>query len=150
MTRLILDPTKMIYSILQWLNTKFFSKKPEITTKEEEEQSDVVGAITFKLFKDKEISIACYIPETKDFSVEQMTQLSEDYAELMMYINEGLLATKIIGFIKDSMVKTDLEQDKLFFENVLVFWTMHHVEHIKQKKIKSNQPLIRPSSVFGP
>ena len=148
MTRLILDSRKMINSILQWFNTKFFSKKPEITTQEEE--SDVVGAITFKLFKNKEISIACYIPETKDFSVEQMTQLSEDYAELMMYINEGLLATKIIGFIKDSMVKTDLEQDKLFFENVLVFWTMHHVEHIKQKKIKSNQPLIRPSSVFGP
>lgn len=147
MTRLILDSRKMINSILQWFNTKFFSKKPEITTQEEE--SDVVGAITFKLFKNKEIGISCYIPETKDFSVEQMTELSEDYAELMMYINEGLLATKIIGFIKESMVKTDLEQDKLFFENVLVFWTMHHVEHIKQKKIKSNQPLIRPSSVFG-
>ena len=148
MTRLILDSIKMINSILQWFSTKFFSKKPEITTQEEE--SDVVGAITFKLFKNKEISIACYIPETKDFSIEQMTQLSEDYAELMMYINEGLLATKIIGFIKDSMIKTELEQDKLFFENVLVFWTMHHVEHIKQKKIKSNQPLIKPSSVFGP
>lgn len=138
----------MIRSIFKWFNTKFFSKKPTIINQEEE--SDVVGAITFKLYKNKEISIACYIPETKDFSVDQMTQLSEDYAELLMYINEGLLATKIIEFIKDSMVNTELEQDKLFFENVLVFWTMHHVEHTKQKKIKSNQPLIRPSSVFGP
>jgi hypothetical protein len=138
----------MITSILKWFRTKFLSKQPTITTQEEE--SDVVGAITFKLYKNKEISIACYIPETKDFSIDQMTQLSEDYAELLMYVNEGLLATKIIEFIKTSMTNTELEQDKLFFENVLVFWTMHHVEHTKQKKIKSNQPLIRPTSVFGP
>ena len=126
----------------------YFKRSEKIELKEKEDLESI-GGITFKLNSDSTIDISCYIPETKNLSVEQMTTLSENYAELMLYINEGFLTPKIIEFIKGSIKETDFEQDKLFFENVLVFCTMHHVEHLKNKKAKSNQPLIRPSSVFS-
>ena len=110
---------------------------------------DAIGAITFQLFSDKSVDISCLIPETEKMSVEELTRISEDYAELMMYINEGLLTNKIIDFLKDTAKTSHLEQDKLFFENVLVFWALHHVNHNENRRYRPNQPLIRPSKVFG-
>ncbi len=83
-------------------------------------------------------------------SIDKLTKLSEEYAELLVWINDGLLADKIIGFIKRTMKEADTEQEKLFLENILVFWGLLHIEYTKNKKIKSDQPLVRPSSVFNP
>lgn len=124
-------------------NAKIKNKKPE------EDHQEALGGITFKLNADQTIDISCYIPETQNLSVDNITSMSEDYAELLMYINDGLLSGKIISFIKETIKNSDHEQDKLFFENVLVFWVMHHVEHLKEQKGKSNQPLIMPSRVFN-
>lgn len=139
---------KLIQRIYQYL----FGKKNENTVQKntEEKPSDVIGAITFKLYNDQTIDISCHIPETDNLSLDKLASMAENYAELLMYINDGLLSNKIIDFIKDTIAKSQFEQDKLFFENVLVFWAIHHVEHIKSKKNKSNQPLIMPSRVFNP
>lgn len=137
----------MITSILRWIRNRLKRKTINSLV---DENIDIIGSITFKLLKDKNINISCYITETKDFSVNELTELSEDYAELMMCINEGLLATEIIKFIKESIEATEFEQDKLFFENVLAFWSIHYANYIKQKRAKLNQPLIKPSAVFGP
>ena len=125
-------------------NSKTKNSKPKI-----DNQQEAVAGITFRLNADQTIDISCYIPETKDLSVNDITSTAEDYAELLMHINEGLLSSKIISFIKETIKKSDHEQDKLFFENVLVFWVMHHVEYLKEKKNKSDQPLIMPSKVFN-
>lgn len=115
-------------------------KKPDLT--------DVIGYITFKLNKDETINILCHIPETKDLSNSKMTDMAEKYAQLLVCINEGLLSTEIAELIKNSISESDYDQDKLFFENVLTFWAIHHIEYLKKKKTRSDQPLIMPSSVF--
>ena len=87
----------------------YFKRSEKIELKEKEDLESI-GGITFKLNSDSTIDISCYIPETKNLSVEQMTTLSENYAELMLYINEGFLTPKIIEFIKGSIKETDFEQ----------------------------------------
>ena len=77
-----------------------------------------------------------------------MTKLSEDYAELLSLINDGILAPKIVKFINGIIDKAEDEREKLFLENILVFWGLSHVENLKKKISKSNHPLIRPSAVF--
>lgn len=136
-----------IHKIYEYLFNKKISKE-KIDNKNKQKKEDYLGAITFKLNQDETIDISCYIPETKDYSLDEMSQTSESYGKLMMHINEGLLSNKIIDFIKDTIKNSEYEQDKLFFENVLVFWAMHHVEHTKNKKQKANKPLIMPSKVF--
>jgi hypothetical protein len=136
---------KKIYTYLFRIKTiNNIDKKNQI------DKPSIVGAITFKLYDDQTIDISCHVPETEKLSSDQMTSIAENYAELLAYINDGLLSTKIIDFIKETIAVSEYEQDKLFFENVLVFWAIHHSELIKSKKTKSNQPLIMPSRVFNP
>lgn len=110
--------------------------------------TEVLGYITFKLNKDQTINILCHIPETNNISNSKMTEMAEQYAQLLVCINEGLLSSEIAELIKSSIKESDFDQDKLFFENVLTFWAIHHVEYLKKNKTKSNQPLIMPSAVF--
>lgn len=132
---------KVYKNILQ-----YFSSERKNST----ETDKYIGAITFKLTKDKIVDISCYIPEVKDISVNKLTKLSEEYAQLLVSINDGLLASKIVDLINDLMEESETDQEKLFMENILVFWSLLHVEHLKNKKNKSSQPLIRPISVFAP
>lgn len=123
-------------------------------SKKESESKDrlgenAIGGITFILNADKTVNVSCYIPETDKMSVEEITNTAEDYAELLMYINDGLLSSKIIDFIKSTIKTSEYEQDKLFFDNVLTFWAIHHVYNKQSQKNKSNHPLIMPSKVFN-
>ena len=139
----------MLKPIKRFLSYLFGFIDETKNNKTETDKQEAVGGITFKLNDDQTIDISCYIPETQNLSVDNITSMAENYAELLMYINDGLLSGKIINFIKETIKKSEHEQDKLFFENVLVFWVMHHVEHLKEEKSKSNQPLIMPSRVFN-
>jgi hypothetical protein len=120
----------------------------KLSTQKEMDEDEYIGSVTFKLNKDKTIDISCYTPEVSSLSVGSMTKLSEDYAELLSLINDGILAPKIVKFIDGIIDKAENEQEKLFLENILIFWGLSHVENLKKKRSKSNQPLIRPSSVF--
>ena len=139
----------MIKQIVSYL-VSLLSTKPNIapSTKKEIDDDESVGAVTFKLNKDKTIDISCYTPEISSLSVGSMTKLSEDYAELLSLINDGILAPKIVKFINGIIDKAEDEREKLFLENILVFWGLSHVENLKKKISKSNHPLIRPSAVF--
>lgn len=136
---------QIVSYLVSLLNTKS-NISPSI--KKEIEDDESVGAITFKLNKDKTIDISCYTPEISSLSVGSMTKLSEDYAELLSLINDGILAPKIVKFINGIIDKAEDEREKLFLENILVFWGLSHVENLKTKRSKSNNPLVRPSSVF--
>jgi len=125
-----------------------FRKQSDIKLPAEKEDDEYIGSVTFKLNKDKTIDISCYTPEVSSLSVGAMTKLSEDYAELLSLINDGILAPKIVKFIDGIIDKAEDEQEKLFLENILIFWGLSHVENLKKKISKSNHPLIRPSAVF--
>lgn len=128
----------------------FFDNKSETAISKNKDMADeeCVGAITFKLNKDKTVDISCFTPEIESLSVGSMTKLSENYAELLSLINDGILAPKIVEFINGVIDKSNNDQEKLFLENILVFWGLSHVENLKKKRAKSNQPVIRPSAVF--
>lgn len=134
----------MLKNIFNYLYSLVYRQKKE----EKSESSDALGYITFKLNKDQTINISCYIPETNNVSSSKMAEMAEQYAQLLVCINEGLLSSEIAELIKNSIKDSDFDQDKLFFENVLTFWAIHHVEFLKKNKTKSNQPLIMPSAVF--
>ena len=125
-----------------------FRKQSDIKLPVEKEDDEYIGSVTFKLNKDKTIDISCYTPEVSSLSVGSMTKLSEDYAELLSLINDGILAPKIVKFINGIIDKAEDEREKLFLENILVFWGLSHVENLKTKRSKSNHPLVRPSAVF--
>ena len=139
----------MIKQIVSYL-VSLLNTKPNIapSSKKEIDDDETIGAVTFKLNKDKTIDISCYTPEISSLSVGSMTKLSEDYAELLSLINDGILAPKIVKFINGIIDKAEDEREKLFLENILVFWGLSHVENLKTKRSKSNHPLVRPSSVF--
>jgi len=139
----------MIKQIVSYL-VSLLNTKPNITpsSKKEIDDDESIGAVTFKLNKDKTIDISCYTPEISSLSVGSMTKLSEDYAELLSLINDGILAPKIVKFINGIIDKAEDEREKLFLENILVFWGLSHVENLKTKRSKSNHPLVRPSAVF--
>jgi hypothetical protein len=139
---------KIISHIKRFLSNKWFRPQSKLT-KETFNDKTCDGAITFKLNHDKTVDIACFIPEVTGMPTDKLTKLSEEYAELLVWINDGLLADKIIDFIKRNMKEADTEQEKLFLENILLFWGLLHIEYAKNKKVKSNQPLIKPSSVFN-
>jgi hypothetical protein len=139
----------MIKQVFSYLVSLFSIKsKTDRSVKKETDDEDSIGVVTFKLNKDKTIDISCYTPEVSSLSVGTMTKLSEDYAELLSLINDGILAPKIVKFIDGIIDKAEDEQEKLFLENILIFWGLSHVENLKKKISKSNHPLIRPSSVF--
>ena len=97
----------MFKSIRKFLSYLLFHSIPNSKTKNNkpkiDDQQEVVAGITFRLNTDQTIDISCYIPETKDLSVDDITSTAENYAELLMYINEGLLSSKIISFIKETI-----------------------------------------------
>ena len=139
----------MIKKIISYLVSLFGTNSDiKFSIKKEIDDEQYVGAVTFTLNKDKSVDISCYTPEVSALSVGSMTKLSENYAELLSLINDGILAPKIVQFINGIIDKSEDEQEKLFLENVLVFWGLSHVENLKKKRSKSNQPLIRPSTVF--
>jgi hypothetical protein len=142
----------MINKITNLINSFFLKLSTFINykSKSKKDNNTCDGAVTFKLNTDKTVDIACFIPEVSGMPIDKLTKLSEEYAELLVWINDGLLADKIIDFIKRTMKEADTEQEKLFLENILVFWGLLHIEYAKNKKVKSNQPLIKPSSVFNP
>lgn len=136
---------KYIKQIVQWILNKItFSKKQQKKYK----YDDNIGGLSFRLNHNKSVDISCYMPETDNMSNDQLTSSAENYANLLLYINEGLLMQDIIKFIQKTIDDTDNMHDKLYLENVLLFWGMLHIEHQKKYKHKYNQPVIRPLAAF--
>jgi hypothetical protein len=118
------------------------------TQKKSSNDEQGTGGLSFILNHNKSVDVSCYIPETDNMSNDELTSSAENYANLLLYINEGLLMPDIIKFIQKRIDNTDNIQDKLFLENVLVFWGLLHIEHQKKTRHKPNQPVIRPLSAF--
>lgn len=118
---------------------------------------EYIGALSFYITKNKDIDIACSIPDISDISLNDLEILAETYAEFLSYINEGYLKNDILDILKskhknNNLTETQKSKYKLFFDNVVFNWVMIHTENSKRKKQskKDDQPLIRPSSVFHP
>lgn len=120
-------------------------------------KEEYIGSLSFNITKNREIDISCTLPDLSNQSPEHIKELSEIYAEFLVYINEGFLKDDILNILdrKDhnpNLTEDQQARDRLFVDNVLFNWALLHVENINRKKQskKENQPLIRPITVFNP
>ena len=106
-----------------------------------------VCEISFQLTKDNDIDIGFKHTDVREYSVEEISTLAENCANMIVLLNNGFLKKDLIGTIKH-VKKTNMNNDKstLLLDNVLFF---HNLLQEELKSIrKESGPLIRPSSVF--
>jgi hypothetical protein len=124
----------------------FFKPSSEKPVKENQFN---IGNLLFKFTDSLDVNITCEIPSVETLSLEEIGELSEKYAELIVYVNNGLFKEEILKILKNNAKKTDDPKEILYINNVITFCDIIHNELIKVKsKLKGDQPLIRPSSVF--
>lgn len=106
-----------------------------------------VCEISFQLTKDNDIDIGFKYSDVREYSVEQISTLAENCANMMVLLNNGFLKKDLISTVKH-IKKANMNNDKstLLLDNVLFF------NNLLQEELKSirkeNGPLIRPSAVF--
>ena len=106
-----------------------------------------VCEISFQLTKDNDIDIGFKHTDVREYSVEEISTLAENCANMIVLMNNGFLKKDLIGTIKH-VKKANMNNDKstLLLDNVLFF---HNLLQEELKSIrKESGPLIRPSSVF--
>lgn len=132
---------KQIYQIYKKLLNLLFNRSPVI---ENIKDNDHIGGINFNMTKDFDIDIACSIPDLEHSNSDDIIKLSEKYAELILFLNRGIFKKQILQILKN--YNTDNIKSKLFIDNIIYFYPILNDE--LNKAIKSNKPLIKPSSVF--
>lgn len=105
------------------------------------------AGIVFRLSSDLQMEIGCVFPDIKNLSIDEIADLAEKYAELLIMINSGMFKNQIFDMIKSQVKLSDNDsKEQLFVENVLSFDKI--ITHELNRAAKYNKPLIRPVSVF--
>ena len=146
-----------IYKKLLSFFNFYFPQNTVRTEKETPTTADeYIGALMFKITKNKDIDILCSLPDLKNKTTQEIQDLSETFAQFLLYVNEGYLKDDIIAIIqKDSNYPgysndEDRAKNCLFIDNVMFYWATIHVENYKKRTSKENdQPLIKPTAVFN-
>lgn len=113
---------------------------------------EYIGSLEFNLTDSDYLDIICKIPDTSNKSLDDIALLAEKYANLLVRINNGSFKEDIAKILQRTIDNSteDKINDQLLANNILYFWAILHVENEKLKNLKSNKPVIRPSSVFKP
>lgn len=148
---------KIIVQIYRKLLGFFKSDKKSEVQNKTVLSEEYIGSLSFSITKKREIDIVCTFPDLTNKSSENIKDLSEIYAEFLVYINEGFLRDDILQMIENkdhnkNLTEDQQARDRLFIDNVVFNWALLHVESINKRKQskKETQPLIRPITVFNP
>jgi hypothetical protein len=131
----------------------FFQKKREIIIPDDVNSilsklhDQYICRVNFFLTINEDIDIEFVHCDVQNSSVEEISNLAEKFANLIVLINAGLLKKQLIETIKHHK-KQNMNNDKntLLLDNVLFFNNLLQ-EELKAIK-KEIGPLVRPSSVF--
>jgi hypothetical protein len=121
------------------------------TTEKKETPLDEASAI-FKIFNDNQIFVILDIPNISDnYDPINMVRDSENYANFLVHITNGLLYEQILNIVKNKLSKTEDLNNKLFLENVLYFFSAIETDLKKNisSKLLNKEPLVRPTNVFS-
>jgi vacuolar-type H+-ATPase subunit F/Vma7 len=139
---------KLLYTLLKkiFYKNKIIIPRPE-DIKNITETESYVCEVSFKLTNENNIDIVFVTKEVKDDIVEDISQLAENAANLIVLINNGLMKKELLRVIKD-LKKINMNNDKktLLLDNILFFHNLLQEEFKSSKK--DSGPLIKPSSVF--
>jgi len=135
----------LIYQIYQKLFSVFNDKK---VIDQNTEEPKYLGGMFFKITEDLEIDIGCVLPDVQGLSTDEISNISEKYAELLIMINGGIFRNQMLDMIKNktNLIEEDNIKEQLFINNLLSFDKI--LTHELNKVTKNNKPLIRPVSVF--
>lgn len=103
--------------------------------------------ITFNLRKDYDVDIAGILPIIEELDSDKISDIAEKYAQLLLSINKGLFAKKIIEIIENKSKITTDYNEQLFIQNVIVYYGLLK-EELNAYYQNTNVPVIRPSFVF--
>lgn len=102
--------------------------------------------ISFQLDDKDDINITMLMPEDDQLSLDNMTDIAEKYAQLLLAINKGLLTNQILQILNNRSKTSNEIDEKLFIDNVISFYDTLKKEFSKLQNHSS--PLIKPMSVF--
>jgi hypothetical protein len=136
----------LIYQIFRRFYS-VFNKKPKPAQNDILDNTKYVSGIVFKITENLELDIGCVLPDLHNYSTDEISDLAEKYAELLIMINNGIFKNQIFDMLNTKTESIDCkDKDRLFINNVLSFDKILNQE--LSKVIKNNRPLIRPTSVF--
>jgi hypothetical protein len=141
----------MINYIKHILQNLFYKKSIIVPVNSQEILESInnkyIGEIHFQLTPNDEVDISFIHKDIQNFSVEEISDLAEKLANLVVLINAGLLKKQLIETIKHYK-KQNMNNDKntLLLDNVLFFNNLLQ-EELKNVK-KEIGPLVKPSYVF--
>jgi len=122
------------------------------TTEEKKETPLDEASAIFKLFDNNQIFVTLDIPYISDnYDPINMVRDSENYANFLVHITNGLLYEQILNIVKNKLSKTEDLNNKLFLENVLYFFSAIETDLKKNisSKLLNKEPLVRPTNVFS-
>ena len=136
----------LIYQIFQRLYS-VLDKRPKSSPDSTSDNTKYISGIVFKITENLELDIGCVLPDLHDYSTDEISDLAEKYAELLIMINSGIFKNQIFDMLNNKISKIECnDKDRLFINNVLSFDKILNQE--LNKVLKNNRPLIRPTSVF--
>lgn len=136
-----------IYEKFSILFNNLFSYKDK-SSKEEIH----TGSISFRLVENNEsVDIKCLLPNPESLSVEEITDLAERYAELLVYINTEKFNSYIDKILERNKIKNDHYKNIMLIDNIKNFKDiLYNIEVNKEyERYNAEQPIIRPSQAFS-
>jgi hypothetical protein len=131
---------------LHLLFKRFFpnSKIDKPTTSIEDEY---VSGICFNLTKQSDVDIIALLPDMEKIDDNDIGDLAEKYAQLILAINHGLLKNKLLEILSYKAESSSNYKEQLFIDNVITFYDIFKLE-LNKLQYNNQSPLIKPSSVF--
>lgn len=148
-------------SIITYIKSFFLywrTKRPNTPTNQElkkggsppPDAQEYIGSLSFAVTIDSDIDVSYALPNVEHIETSQISVLAERYAEFLMAIHEGYLRDDVVKMIQNHVNKRNNMNETLFWENVITFWALLHVEaQEKKRQNTTDQPLIRPLSAFN-
>jgi hypothetical protein len=124
---------------------KFLHYFKFLKTKQEPETLSII----ISLKSNYDIDIQFKYPNLNSTDINNIPNIAEKYAELLIYINSNPLKYKLLDTIKDKSYRSEDIKEKLFFDNVISFYDLIRQEIKKANIINNNGPLISPMAVFA-
>lgn len=143
-----------LYQIFVKFLTIFKSKSKDNQKKEQSENNtEHIASLFFGLLKSDTdtIDIKCLLPNVETKSIEDITNIAEKYAQLLVLINTENLNKNISRILETYKIKNqDNYKALMLIDSIISFWEiLYTAEHKKHyQRFRATQPLIKPSEAF--